>query len=343
MEVAKYDVNEAMIAEVVNKFKDIDLIPDNKDSYDMVMAGLKEHRDIRLAIEKRRKSNNEGANQYVKDNNAAGKKLHSLNDPYESRLKGLRSTEDDRLTAIRLEKEQVERERIEGIQAKIEDMKALAVIEPTIAASDVQHVLDVFKENASGFSNFEEFFDEASLVWDQCVAKVESALKARLEWEQEEVDRKAKAAHLETQRKAQEAAQAKIDDENRKIDEKAAALAKKERKVEKEKKAEADRKAREKFKKEAADKAKIQAEKDAKEKAEREARDKKEADEAAAAEEERQEALKPDKEKLIDFAERLRTVQKPGLNDVKADSILSNIIEELRKLLNKLYADVEEL
>ena len=53
-QIAEYDINEAHIAKVTDKYKDFVLVPEDAKSKVVLMEGLKEHREIRLAIEKKR-------------------------------------------------------------------------------------------------------------------------------------------------------------------------------------------------------------------------------------------------------------------------------------------------
>ena len=160
---------------------------------------------------------------------------------------------------------------------------------------------------------------------------------------QEESDRKAEADRLEKQRLDQEEAQKKIDDANAKIATERQAL-------EDEKKAEQEKKAREEFEKQA----KIQAEIDATAKADREAeeaaeeadRKEQEAEDKAEADEKekaRQEALKPDKVKLQEFADKLLEIDFPVVHKPIAVEVLDNVVNLILEAARRLNADIKAM
>lgn len=97
--------------------------------------------------------------------------------------------------------------------------------------------------------------------------------------------------------------------------------------------------------KEAEERRKAEAEREAKEKLEREERDRKEREEAEAAERERQEALKPDKEKLMAFADKIFALAENNmkLESEGAKAVFSKAIKEIMAVSENLKARLEEL
>ena len=57
----------------------------------------------------------------------------------------------------------------------------------------------------------------------------------------------------------------------------------------------------------------------------------------------RQESLKPDKEKLTSFAASLLTISKPELSTPEADQILSNAVSELKRISDRIIKQSKEL
>ncbi len=97
--------------------------------------------------------------------------------------------------------------------------------------------------------------------------------------------------------------------------------------------------------KEAAEKAKAQAEKDAKAEVDREAREKKEREGEEAAELKRQEELRPDKAKLLDYADQMHNFSDfvLKLKNKAATIVLAEIIEALYDLEADFRAKIEGL
>lgn len=135
--------------------------------------------------------------------------------------------------------------------------------------------------------------------------------RIRAEQEAERKKLEAERAELEKQRKEEEAKrkaeQEKLDAERRKIEE------------------ERQRLEREQFEREA----KERAEREAREKAEREAEAKRLAEERAEQERQRLESLKPDVEKMADFAQFLNSIDYPELSDESAREKLESVGQQI--------------
>jgi len=112
--------------------------------------------------------------------------------------------------------------------------------------------------------------------------------------------------------------------------------------LEADKKAEADRVAKIKLEEEA----KTKAEKEAKEKVAKEAREKEETEERAAVEKARQEALRPDKERLLLFLEEVHNLSigyPLGFKDEKVQFVCDAFIDIVQGQITKTKKEVEEL
>lgn len=155
--------------------------------------------------------------------------------------------------------------------------------------------------------------------------------KERLE--KEEAERQAEAIKLAKQKADQEV--------------EAERLAKQKAELEAEAKAiqdEKDRLERIEFEQKAAEEAKIKAEQDAKDKALRKAKEAEENEIRVAEEAKRQEALKPDKEKLMDWLKRL-TLQSvaPLVDDKELLELSQEVNVEFMQIINKTMRQIEAL
>lgn len=204
------------------------------------------------------------------------------------------------------------------------------------------------------------FFDVAGMTDDEYEDRLRKATEAR-EMEQkriydESIARKAEAERLKKVRQEQAAEATRLAEEKRKIDEAQAAERKKiddeRRSIEAEKKAledakrkEQGRKDREAFEAKAKEEARIAAEKAAAEKVDREARESKEKAEREAAEKARSEALKPDKEKLLEWCDWMDSdnIPKPSIEAEEAKTILYDALHALRSWVSDIRKRAEEL
>lgn len=337
-DLIKYDIETAVITALDNKYKDMQ-ITDGK-SYALVMGGLAEYRELRLKIDDKHKELKKDVLEYGRAVDAEKNRLKLLLEPGENHLKDIRQVEDDRKAKIKEEKEAKERERIEAIQEKINSIRALGTVHNTSSPA-IEERIFLTEGIAISEETYQEFGDQALEAQQTAIAALEQALSDRIQFEKEEAERKAEIERLEKLRKEQEIAQAKIDEENRRIDEKAAKIAEGHRKLEAEKKAEEDRKEREEFEHQATIKAEADAKENARQKAE-------EAEALAAVEAEkkaRQEALRPDKEKLIEYADAISGfgVLVPHVKSTKAQDILSEASNRLAKLAANIKEQVKKL
>ena len=234
---------------------------------------------------------------------------------------------------IQAEKIRLEEERVAGIRAVIEVIRACRDISPWMISGGMKSVRQRVVELKF---NFQEFDSEAKLVTTETLEILDGLIAKRLQFEKEEIDRKAESERLEKVRMALEAEAAKLKAAQDKIDKDARKVAADKAALEADKKAEQERKDRESFEAKAKEEARIKAEQEAqerfarverekKEREEREAREAKEKAEAEAAEKARKEALKPDKDKILAWAKELNQRlldMRPDLSSPEAKRII---------------------
>lgn len=246
---------------------------------------------------------------------------------------------------IKAEKVAAEIKRVEDIRAKIAAIREKGEAHFLFGKTSCELTEIVTGMYEAGYNpvDFEGFEDQIKSTFETTITAINAAIVNRKVFEAEEEARKAEADRLEKVRKEQEAeaarlkniadiqaaAQKAIDDEKAKI--------------EAEKKAEQERKDREEFERKAKENAHIQAEKDAKEKAEREAKAKADKEAAEVAEKARIEKLRPDKEKLIDFAEQLTDFAAWEFDSLAAQVISDNAVNKIKIIGHNVMKDAEEL
>ncbi len=321
MEIVKYNTNAAEIAKMSDIYMHLTIEDiDDKEGIELVHSARMTMVKHRVAVNKLRKSANEDAQVFIKANNANAKRLIGLMEPIEAHLKNEEEVIADELKRIEAQKEFVEKQRI---QERVDALFALGVVMPFF---DIAMMPD---------ANYEEMLETAKTKY------------------------KAEQLRLEEEKKAKEAEEKKLADERveiEKVKEEQAAIAKaqegKEKalqaekdKLEANKKAEEERKNREAFEKKAAADAKIQAEKDAEEKVERELKEKKEFEEKEVAEKARIEALKPDKEKLLMFADKIQDLKAYNLSVVspKARGLFHDTLDAIISVEERLRAKIDRL
>lgn len=330
--VVKYDLTEAKVAELREAYADLEIKGvDDKGGLALAHAGRMEIKGIRVGIEKLRKQFNAGALEFTRTVNAKAKEATAPLLPLEAHLKA----EEDRIAAEKKRiKEEAEREKQEKLQARVDALRRVGC-EVTIV--NVMAMSDDDFRAAYAEAKEEQETEEARL------AKEEEDRKA-LE-ESERVEREAKEEEDRLAREAEEARLAKQREEQERVaaeqEEKAEEIKAEEERVEAERKALENDKLIEAAKKEAEERGR-QEEKDrvAREAAEAEERDRKAKAEAA-----RQEALKPDKEKLLAYANALddRPIATPSVKDKKAEAIMIEALDKIRNVADFIRREVEKM
>ena len=363
--ILQYELTPETVAAMVTKYDALTVIPGDTASYKTVRATLTMLVHTRTQTDKRRKDQGEEARAWIKELNGTAKQLLAPLVPLEARLRCELKSEDDRKAEIRAAKERKEQARIDGIRAKIDAIKTWCY--QGIAYDKSSEIIRLILLRLKGTSekltedDYMEFLGETQdLLWD-AITKTKDALEAHLQWEKEEVERKAEAVRLAEIRKQQEAEQEMIDTERRKLlEEKQEVEAEKMRQEEEATRKEFERQATieaekaalakaEKQIREAQEnqvKAEIEA-KQAKERAEGEAAEKAEREEkkriAEEAERKRQEKLRPDKEKLLSFVQTLHDIEWPDVKDDAAAQLVISAKQMVWAAIETIRTGVESM
>ena len=329
-QVVEYNIETAVIESLKSKY-DIQEIKNGRD-YAFVMAGLAEYRELRLRIDERHKELKKDALEYGRAVDTEKNRLKGLLEPGEVHLKAVRQAEDDRKSTIKAEKERIERERVDKIRMSISSIQQLVRIDLTMSSEEIEKRLSELENFQITEEVFQELTTEAQTVFDETFANIQIALISRIEWEKEEKARQAVTERLEKIQLEQEIERQKIDEEKRIIQEEKDW-------IEAEKKAEKERKDRADFEQKAREEAELKI-RNAHIYAEiaRIAKEKAEAEEKA-----HQEALKPDKEKLLLFADVLEKLVVPKVKDPKAIAIRTEINDSLDHIVAMIREEVEGL
>lgn len=355
----EYPVTDSAIKEISRRFEPLE-ITDTK-SYKAVTVAIGEVRGYRVSVEKKRKELKKDALEYGRKVDGEAKRITALLVPIEERLQAKKQIIDDRKEAERAEKARIEAERVDGIRKKISDIQRITVGLNGLDSNQLRDIIADVEAYGISADGYAEFQLEAKQAQAESINIIKKALGSRIEFEEEMATRKAESERLEKIRAEQEAernrlaaetarmdaareaeearvaeAQAKIDAENQKMKEER-------RRFEAEKQAEIDRKEREALEKRLAVKAKIEAEKDAREKAERDELERAQKEDREAAEKKRQEALKPDKEKLQDFANYLLNLPPVRVKSKEGKILADNAQEGIMVVAQNLIIEIREM
>ncbi len=350
-QIVKYTTNEAEIAKMSALYMSLTVTDiADKEQVSQVHDARIVMKNHRIAVDKERKALKADALAWGKKVQAEANHLLGLIEPIESHLKAEEQKVIDEKNRIKAEAEKAEHDRRNAIQEKINTIQRVFI---GITGMDSKTLASVKAELESmqiDPEEYKEFTDQAQTCLEDTHSAVLDAIEARKKFEAEEIRRKEEAAKLNEIRRQQEEAQKKIeaekeelriaqkkiDDDNRKIQEEKDRIAA-------EKQSEADRIEREAFEKKAQEEAKIKAEKEAREKAEREEQKRVDLEKEKQAEAERKEALRPDQEKIIMFAEKLRAIEPPILKTNESINLGNDVMSEISELLDSIIERANKL
>lgn len=333
-EIVQFNVTDSRINELSNEYMQLEVVSINDiQGLKNVYAARQIVKGLRVDVEKKRKELVEDAVKYQKTVNGEAKRITCLLEPIETHLQ----SEEDKIASEKQRiKDEIELAERERVQARIDKLLAYGF---SIDYNEVK--------NASN-DDFEYRLNEAKTHHElEVAAKEEEKRLADLAAEKLEAERK----ELELLRRQQAEAQRIIDENNARIakeqTEKERAIVEEQERIKSQNLAIEQEKKRieverlraielEQAKKEATETARLKAIEDAR----IEAAQKLEADTLQKIEDERQAALRPDKEKLQAFADKLVELKPPTVNDEKAIAICEGLQELINKthtyLLNKI-------
>jgi len=326
LSLIKYDVNLAQIAKLKAEYMPL-VITDlaDKEQFEAVHAGRMTMVKVRTTIEKARVRQKASALKYGRDVDAAAKELLTESEPVEAHLQA----EEDKVIN--------EQKRLEAEAAEIEKAKIQKRVDALFAYNVILPYMDVATMSDEEFENLRQKSEEA---WSAEKVRLADEEAARIQKDKELADERAELDRRVAQ-------QVKIDKEQANK-EKALRIERekfeKEKKKAQEAKEKAELEAKEKVEREKREaEAKVKAEKDAAEKIEREVREAKEKEIAEKAETARQEGLKPDKEKLIAWAESIASHVVPEVHSPEARVIVENAEMALISVSEVITRKAEEM
>lgn len=325
IDLAKFEITKAELQSKVDSVKTI-TVTDLKDetALGIVRSVRKELRSIEIRIEKQGKSYRDIFTTASRQVMEKERELLSITGPEIARLESFEEqAEEFRLQEERAIKLPIRKEKLATIGDSVE-IDDYLLTDKTDLEFEAYYNERVFQKNQLDRFKMEQAAEaeRKRIAEETAKIKAEAEAKAAEERRKIEEERAAMEAAAAATRKAEQekldAAQKKIDDERQKLeDEKREAVRKKE--VE-----------------EAEARAKIQAEEAAKQKVAQEAEAKRAAEAEAQAEKARQEALRPDKEKLRVFAGHLAGMFAPELTTKEAKKQLADAQDFIHKAIAAL-------
>jgi len=210
--ISNYDVTDAAIEALKVEFSG--LTATDTQGYKDVTKAIAKVRTYRTSTDKKRLELNAEAQKHIKEINAEAKviiaKLQAVEDP----LKELKQAVDDEKARIKAEAERVERERVEGIELRINEMRNIPFeltrtlgVDSSVIKAEIAKLerVEITEEN------FAELIPTAIGVREEALNKLDAMGLAAVERENERL-------RLEEQKREQDSAaatQAAVAEKNR--------------------------------------------------------------------------------------------------------------------------------
>ena len=313
--LVEYNITDAAIAEMESIYLSL-LITDieDKEQFDAVHSARMTVKGKRVDVEKRRKELKADALAYGKLVDTEAKRITGKLEPIESHLDAEEKKVTDEQKRI---KDEADRKEKEKIDKRIAEFAEFNVHLPFF---DVAAMTDGYFDSRLIIARADFEAEQKRLAGEAAARKAESERLEKVREKQE-----AEAARLKAERLI-------FEDELRKISADRKTL-------EAEKAAEAQRKRQEEFEKQAVETARIAAEKAEKDRQEKEAWEAKEKEE----EHKRKLALRPDCDKLNDYADSLLSLVEPEVDSPEAKAVMLWAVKELNDLAGCIKIKAKEL
>ncbi len=205
--VIDYNVTEAGLSEL--RKEAAGLKASDKESYKVVTQVRSKVRNLRVGVEKMRVDKKKDALEYGRRLDAEAKRVTILLEQIENPLKAEIDAWDNEQARIKLEKEKLDRERMNAIIDRIERIKNAPLKHQGKSAAELSEVIDSF--NAHIFNDdfkYDEFEEQAQIAKVATGQRLREMLTAQVNQEAEAIRLAAERKQLEEEKAAWEAKKA---------------------------------------------------------------------------------------------------------------------------------------
>ncbi|MDT8419377.1 MAG: hypothetical protein RQ754_03010 [Desulfuromonadales bacterium] len=356
----EYGVSDAKIAEIAEKYKDLQEIKDSA-SMGMAMAGRRECRELRIAVEKKRKDLKADALEYGRRVDGEAKRITASLEAIEKPLDTLIKAEEARKQAEKEERERLERERILAKERHLAALRLeidgrfgrirIAELHAMTAAEIGEAIAIVNDKTEPDWQELREDADAARAIYlQEAEALREKKLAAEAEAERQRIEQEklAEQNRLEQEKLAEERRQLEAEMQQRREEQEAFERERRAFEEAKERQ-EQERLAKIRAEEEEQERQRLdalykeRAEQELKAKQEREEKERQAREEAERLAREREEMLRPDREKLKLLAGSLVALPFPTLTTAEGHKAMARIEKKLDALAEFIVMQAEKL
>lgn len=313
--VIEYNITDAGLAKLADQYGGMVVTRDNLDEGKEARKAV---RDVRLAVEERRKELKKDALEY-------GRAVDGRANEIKAAIAKIEEPLAEQIDEIVNEDKRKEEERIAKIESALQYLRAYGQETDGKTLAELQEWEEMLSNYEITEEDFQEFREQAIGVKAESESRLRIAIKRRQAAEEE-------AARLEEQRKQQEAEAAKLVEERKQLEEMQAKLREQQEAAEAKAREEQEKKDAERQAELDRQQAELQKQREDQERKEREEREKAEAEAA----EERRQQLAPDKEKLERLANIIEATDLPAVASQQANDVISYVKSELKAIAGNI-------
>lgn len=219
-DIAEYQPHEEQIVRLENTYSNLVVDCSTTEGLASAKEVRVDIRDVRYALANTTKTALVPYQQAVKDAQARVNQVKEFGETLKDRVLAIETPIDDaikaeekRISDAKAERERIERERVDGIQAKITRFRNVVPAFAASASADIAPMLERVKASVILFDEYGEFEAEATIARDNAIEQLETLHKAAQ-------DREEAAQKLADQQKELEELRAKqklADDEAQRL------------------------------------------------------------------------------------------------------------------------------
>lgn len=208
VQIKEYSATEAGLAQLRDKYAGVKFDLATKEGDEEARAARRELVKLRTSLEAKRKELKAPALAYAMAIDSEAKRITAQIKELEEPIDGQIKADEQRKAAEKAERERIERERVQAIQAKIEVMRGLAHESAFDTSEQIAATLADLSAMEIAGDEFAEFTEEAAKVQAVAIEALSELLGRAKEREAEHARLAAERAELERQRQEQEAREA---------------------------------------------------------------------------------------------------------------------------------------
>lgn len=212
--ITKYELTPEKIAEMAKEYMALTVPEGDNKAYTVARKALTTCVRARTGTDKRRKELNADARKWISDVNESAKELIAPLAPAEAHLKAQLKAEDDRKAAIKAKEEAAEKARVDAIQENITAIRMMVTGVANMTAVQLHTLKSEIETMSLAPEVYEEFTPHAEQAKRESLAAIQTAIDARIQADKEASEQAAREKRIALREAEQEAVRKELEAKN---------------------------------------------------------------------------------------------------------------------------------